>query len=713
MDFDSKNDESVFRYFVLTLVRKGCENNFYTHNQFANLVFGKADGSSMALINRIISRYRSYFEKQGNKKKLSIDRIEKDHPQIFDTKTAQIENNQGNNDSLINELINSLKQEKIAIKRTNHSIKIDGLKYINRISDKYVYSANLYWYNDEDLILNEGALLDLLPGGIQGAILSYNQLNNIIYFECSSRLNTSLNYFLKIDNARIIDTVIAVLKTYNTDGFSGLAKKIGNKKSYPTKFSQEILLESNQLDPSQTKAANSAINSDISFIWGPPGTGKSHCLSVILDKLHKMGERTLVVSIANIAVDQLLTRTLNLVDRENSSNSAQLINNGKIVRIGYITEEPLFKRFDKAPSSKQILSLYKSIRETQEKISKIKDEHKKAQLISQKRAFSRQIDEIQKKRIEGASLVFTTATKAIIDNKISGTDFDNLVIDEASMMSIPYLYALLKRISKRLIIAGDFAQLSPICISQTNLADKYLKKDLFSLAGISKNNTDHSSLSMLTINRRASKEICSLYNDVFYQGKIQVARNGSESKDGGIFYIPLKDVSAEMTESKSRRNTISFFVVIIFVNKLLTKTSSSIGIISPYRAQVNEYKRFFKESNLSKELTSRLKIGTIHTFQGSEADTIIFDTVDTSDIGVGRLFHHEQGERLINVAISRAKDTLIVVGDLEVFYKSNNVSAKVLRILNRIKSKKVSAQALTKCFQVTTKQLCKGPVRPW
>lgn len=691
MDFDSRNDESVFRYFVLTLVRKRCENNFYTHNQFANLVFGKGDGTNMALLSRIISAYRSYFENQGMyKKKLRIDRVRKDHPQIFGSKTTQIETSRPDNDSIINELIASLKQEIVAIKQTNRSIKIDGLININRISDKYVYSANLHWHSDEDLILNEGALLRLLPAGIQGAILSYDQLNNIIYFECSSRLNTSLYYFLEIDNVIIINPVIDVLETYNRDGITGLAKKIGNKKSYPTSLSQQLLLESKQLDPSQTKAANSAINSDISFIWGPPGTGKSHCLSVILDKLHKRGERTLVVSIANVAVDQLLTRTLNLVDREHPFNSTQLINNGEILRIGYITEEPLVKRFDNAPSSKQILTLYKSIRETQEKISKTKDEHIKAQLISQKRAFSREIDEIQKKRIERANLVFTTATKAIIDNKISGTDFDNLVIDEASMMSIPYLYGLLKRISKRLIIAGDFAQLSPICISQTNLADKYLKKDLFSLAGISKNSTDHSSLSMLTINRRASEEICSLYNDAFYQGKMQVAKNGSESTKGGIFYVPLEGVGAEMTESKSRRNTYSFSIVTDFVVKQLTQTNSFIGIISPYRAQVNDYKRFFKESNLPKELTSRLKIGTIHTFQGSEADTIIFDTVDTTDIGVGRLFHHEQGERLINVAISRAKDTLIVFGDLEAFYKSNQVSAKVLKVLNRIKSRKLN-----------------------
>lgn len=691
MNFDSRNDKSVFTYFVLTLVRKRCENNFYTHNQFANLVFGKSDGTNMALVSRIISTYRSYFENQGiYKKRLRIERVRKDHPQIFGSHTTQSETSNPVNDSLINELIASLKQEIVAIKQTNRSIKIDGLININRISDKYVYSANLHWSSDEDLILNEGTILRLLPAGIQGAILSYDQLKNIIYFECSSRLKTNLYDSLEIDNAIIINPVIDVLETYNRDGITGLAEKISNKRNYPTRLSQQLSLESEELDPSQTKAANSAINSDISFIWGPPGTGKSHCLSVILDKLRKRGDRTLVVSIANVAVDQLLTRTLNLVDRKHSFNSTQLINNGEILRIGYITEEPLVKRFDNAPSSKRILTLYKSIRETQEKISKTKDEHIKAQLISQKRAFSREIDEIQKKRIERANLVFTTATKAIIDNKISGTDFDNLVIDEGSMMSIPYLYGLLKRISKRLIIAGDFAQLSPICISQTNLADKYLKKDLFSLAGISKNSTDHSSLSMLTINRRASEEICSLYNDAFYQGKMQVAKNGNKSTKGGIFYVPLNGVGAEMTESKSRRNTYSFKIVTDFVVKQLTQTNSFIGIISPYRAQVNDYKRFFKESNLPKELTSRLKIGTIHTFQGSEADTIIFDTVDTTDIGIGRLFHHEQGERLINVAISRAKDTLIVFGDLEAFYKSNQVSAKVLKVLNRIKSRKLN-----------------------
>ncbi len=685
MSFDPRDDESIFQHFVKTLVAKGCQDNFYTTSQFANLVFGKANPTTMPLVSRMISRYRNYFDIQGAyKKRLRIDRVRKEHPQIFAGKPRNDDNSK-NADSLINDLIASLKQEIAAIKQTSYPIKIDGLININRVSDRHIYAANLHLHKDEDLILNEGALLRLLPAGVQGAVLSYDQLNNLIYFECSTRLNPNQYYFLEIDNVIVINPVIDVLETYKRDGLNSLAEKVGNKRKFPTSLSHQIRIESNRLDPSQSKAANCALNHDISFIWGPPGTGKSHCLSVVLDTLHQNGDRTLVVSIANVAVDQLLTRTLNLIDMKGLFHSTQLIDNGEILRIGYITEGPLVKRFDDAPSNKEILSLYKSIRAIQEKIAKEKDERRRAELISQKRAFSRQIDEIQKRRIERANLVFTTATKAIIDHRIAGTDFDNLVIDEASMMSVPYLYGLLKKISKRLIVAGDFAQLAPICVSQTNLADKYLKKDLFSLAGISKNATDHKSLSMLNMNRRASEEICALYNDAFYQSKMQVSEKGLESRKGGIFYVPLKGRGAEMTESGSRRNSYSLPIVINLVIKQLSQTNSTIGIISPYRAQINDYKRFFKESNLSEELLRRIKIGTIHTFQGSEADTIIFDMVDTTDIGVGRLFHHEQGERLINVAISRAKDTLIVFGDLEAFYKSSQVSHRVLRVLNKIK----------------------------
>ncbi len=696
LNFDLANDSELFSHLVRTLARKHCENNFYTTSQFANLVFGKGDSVNMALVTRVTLTYHNYFERQGiYKKRLLFEKVRKDHPNIFKkgTNSQGIVNPEGNETPLINNLIRALKEEIIAIKQVSRPIRIDGLQNLKKATNKYIYSASLNLQSDEEVILNEGALIKLLPAGVGGAVLSFDAVHNILYFECDFNLNTSMYYLMQVDLATIINPLIDVLETYNRDGLSGLAKIVTNK-TYPNQVTEPTARFYSNLDPSQETAAKSALNSDVSFIWGPPGTGKSHCLSVILNELLNKDEKTLIVSIANVAVDQLLAKTLNLLDEGSPFKSTNLVNNGKVLRIGYITEEPLVKRFDDIPKQKEILLLYNKIRELQQKIHHAHSPGARAELTAEKRTISRQVNEIQKARMSKSRLVFSTATKAVMDTSISSTEFDNLVIDEASMMSIPYLFALLKRISKRVIVAGDFTQLSPISISQTDLADRYLKKDLFSLAGIDKNNMHHPSLSQLNINRRATEEICNLYNQAFYNSSMTVERKLPQINNPGIYYVPLEAIGAEFTESKSRRNRTSFQVVTNFILSRIHKTDASIGIIAPYRAQVNDYKRFFKEQKLSKDKIGKIKIGTIHTFQGSEADIIVFDTVDTSDVGVGRLFHYEQGERLINVAISRAKDALILFGDLDAFYKSNQVTAKVFKVLNVIKSKRTAVKHL-------------------
>jgi hypothetical protein len=690
-NFDLANESQLFAHLVKTLVLKRCENNFYTTSQIANLVFGKGNSANMALVTRVTLTYHNYFERYGiYKKRLLLEKVRRDHPQIFRkaSEPQVIINPEGKETPLINNLIKALKEEIIAIKQISRPIKIDGLQNIKKIGVKYIYSANVNLQSDEEVILNEGALIKLLPAGAGGAVLSFDPIHNLLYFECDFKLNTSMYYSMLVDLTTIIGPLIDVLEAYNRDGLNGLAKVVTNKETYPNRVGDLRGVFYSNLDPSQKGAANNALNSDVSFIWGPPGTGKSHCLSVILNELLNKNEKTLVVSIANVAVDQLLTKTLNLLDEQAPFKSTKLINDGEILRIGYITEDPLVKRFDDVPTQKEILLLYKKIKEIQQKIHNAHSHSTKAELTAEKRALSRQVNEIQKARIDRGRLVFSTATKAVMDSTVSATYFDNLVIDEASMMSIPYLFALLKRVSKRVIIAGDFTQLSPICISQTDLADRYLRKDLFTLAGIDKNNMYHPSLSQLNINRRATEEICNLYNQAFYRNSMVVERKHPRINNAGVFYIPLDPTGAEFTESKSRRNKASFKIVTDFILSRINRTEASIGIIAPYRAQVNDYRKFFKEQKIARDKLNKIKIGTIHTFQGSEADIIVLDTVDTSDIGVGRLFHYEQGERLINVALSRAKDALIVFGDLEAFYKSNKVSAKVFKVLNAIKSKK-------------------------
>jgi len=95
-----------------------------------------------------------------------------------------------------------------------------------------------------------------------------------------------------------------------------------------------------------------------------------------------------------------------------------------------------------------------------------------------------------------------------------------------------------------------------------------------------------------------------------------------------------------------------------------------VGIIAPYRDQIAMIKRLLKQPPLSPAAARRLKVGTVHAFQGSEADIIIWDLVDSRHHRIGKLFHGEAGNRLVNVAISRAQGKLVIVGDPDTFWQA-------------------------------------------
>lgn len=638
----------------------------------------------MALVSRITRAYSGYFEKHGQyRRRLLIEKVRRDHPSIFGEGDGT---KQSTDLQFIEDLIRALRAEIVAARQLQRPLKLIRLQYQRSIDGKHIHSCHVELSSDEDVILNEGVLMQLGPVSAGAAVLSFDTLTGILFFECDVRLNVNLYYLAVVNLDAILAPLIGQLEKYRTGGLKGIAQRLKSRR-FPVPVAIDFLPNFPNLDSAQRSAAENALRSDVSFLWGPPGTGKSHCLSAILGALLNAGERTLVVSMANVAVDQLLAKTLDLQDELKLGGSTELIERGKVARIGYITEAPLIRRFDNAPADLKIVSLLRKIREVQQRVHQAHSQATKAELTAEKRALSRELTLIQKERIEQANLVFATATKAIIDSIISETSFDNLVIDEASMVAVPYLFALVRHVKKRVVIAGDFMQLSPIALSQTQLSDKYLKADLFSIAGINTKQKVHDALRVLSVNRRANEAICGLYNAAFYDNIMKVHRTNLRGVGDGVAFIPLSRTGAELTESNSRRNPASREVIVAFILRRLESTSETIGIVAPYRAQVNDYKKRFLELGLSKTDQSRLKIGTVHTFQGSEADTIVFDIVDTVDVGAGRLFHQEQGERLINVAVSRARDNLFVFGDLEVLYKSNHVSPRVLRVLNAIKLK--------------------------
>ena len=200
------------------------------------------------------------------------------------------------------------------------------------------------------------------------------------------------------------------------------------------------------------------------------------------------------------------------------------------------------------------------------------------------------------------------------------------------------------------------------------------------MSGVNIRNTIHPALNQLLNQRRSNEKIVDLINRTFYQGKlIPAAKKNEDIVNSDPFpgrIIALKKVTegaVRYTKGGTRQNKV-FAENVISLLDILNKekeTDFTIGVITPYRGQVSLLRALVYERKYDEDFNKRIKIGTVHTFQGSECDIIIFDMVDCYVLEngksntIGRLYSGNDGERLLNVAVSRARHKLIVVCDPE------------------------------------------------
>ena len=276
--------------------------------------------------------------------------------------------------------------------------------------------------------------------------------------------------------------------------------------------------------------------------------------------------------------------------------------------------------------------------------------------------------------INRVKVVFSTIANFVLNPRLKDGVFDNLIVDEASMLALPQLIALARNVSKRIILVGDFQQLSPITVAGIPV----LKDNVFKLCGIDINHTDHPALKPLLNQRRSNPKIVDIINNSFYKGHLKaeiprynsiVARPPYSECVVGMYSVSNGEV--KFTRGGTRQNYANSEAVMNLLDLYSQNEEDtfSIGVITPYTGQVALLKALFIARQYNNDFRDRVKIGTVHTFQGSESDVIIFDMVDCSKFEkgkktyFGKLYQGEQGEQLLNVAISRARHKLIVVCD--------------------------------------------------
>ena len=258
--------------------------------------------------------------------------------------------------------------------------------------------------------------------------------------------------------------------------------------------------------------------------------------------------------------------------------------------------------------------------------------------------------------------------------------FDLVVIDEASQCDIASILPLLYR-ARRAVIIGDPKQLSHISAipppQENNLIKKYdipyswayTISSLYNLASglVSSNQIVH-----LRDHHRSCSEIIEFSNKEFYDEKLRVATDYSNLKvpsnySYGIKWINVTGETIRPSSGSCYNIQESQSIVNELKNIVSSDFNGSIGIVTPFRAQVEKIKSLIeKESTiLEKYAKNDILVDTVHKFQGDERDIILFSPVVSNGTQRGALNFLSQTGNLFNVAITRARSLLIVAGDIK------------------------------------------------
>lgn len=411
------------------------------------------------------------------------------------------------------------------------------------------------------------------------------------------------------------------------------------------------------LDESQTKAIETAVGQRLTMIQGPPGTGKTHTAVHLLRSMIDMGRGPILACAeSNVAVDNLLEGLLDLnvkairfgrpvKVRENlreATLDAQVSSHPKQDEIAFIREENEAMRSklhdlkgkEKGLAHRDINKNYREIRELEQRIT----------------------DEV----IGGAEVLCTTNIGAG-HFTLANRKFSIVLIDEATQATEPSALVPIVKGARQLILVGDHKQLPPTVTSQ-RAEEGGLDIPLFERL-LSNGLPAH----MLTTQYRMHPTIREFPSSRFYENRLDDGCSSSDRPpvagflwpdwDKPVAFVPVHGVEIEEESGSSRSNMDEAAVVVKVVNDLLAPgdlSSEDIGVISPYAGQVRLIRSMFEDQ------IEGLEVKSVDGYQGREKEIIVLSTVRANEAGkVGFLSNY----RRLNVALTRAKRGLIVIGD--------------------------------------------------
>lgn len=416
------------------------------------------------------------------------------------------------------------------------------------------------------------------------------------------------------------------------------------------------------LNASQQHAVESVVRArDVAIVHGPPGTGKTTTLVEAIYETLRREPQVLVCAQSNMAVDwiseKLVDRGLNVLRLGNPSRV-----DDKMLSFTYE------RRFESHPDYPLLWSLRKAMRELRSQRKNFRGTYHQKMDRLRGRATELEV------RINGdifrqAHVVASTLVGA--DSRLlMGMTFNTLFVDEAAQALEAATWIAIRR-ARRVVLAGDHCQLPPTVKSiaalkgglSTTLMERLVKRH-------------PECVTLLRTQYRMNEKIMNFSNQWFYHGMVNssptISHRGILDYDSPMEWIDtsaLDDATAEQrNKSLSLTNTAEAQLTATVLESYISKIGRQrmedehidIGIISPYRAQVQLLRQTIKKQQGFKPYRRFISVNTVDGFQGQERDVIIISLVRSNDSGqIGFL----RDLRRMNVAMTRARMKLIIIGD--------------------------------------------------
>lgn len=441
----------------------------------------------------------------------------------------------------------------------------------------------------------------------------------------------------------------------------------------------------------------------VTFVWGPPGTGKTYTLARVAANKYFQQKRVLILSHSNQAVDVLLGEIADFIKKKGRFHVGDILrfggNSGEHLANNIeVTTTMLIEKQDPmlAQDREKLIEERRSLKLD---LARSFSKRDSAALLEIETKLAKLLEKVRQKEIQflkEAFIVGTTLAKAASDSAVYERDFDIVILDEASMAYVPQA-AFAAALGKRIIICGDFKQLPPIASSRDSLVAKWLKEDVFHRAGVVdwvKQGTLHPHLFLLKEQRRMHPDISAFTNQYIYHSLVGDHESVYQSRNTIVEQYPFPNRAAILLDtsftgfhcisdkvSNSRFNLWQLLLSFQLIHEAYLSEVKSIGYVTPYRAQANLMQMLLEDLYEKERNEADIIAATVHRFQGSERDVMIFDTVDGEPQNrAGMLLTGNDSERLINVAITRTKGKFLHVSNQE-FIRRNVFRGKTLRQL--------------------------------